>query len=208
MKRLLYILLGLFLALVVLVLVMERVDPAPALVQQPVAEVAAVPVLDADTVATEPVSPSSAFSRKLRGVFIKSVTCTPNRIPLGDSIDVEIKEAWLEKIWELKSGGIFGEPDFSRGYAVDSLSEHPRTQLVLAYSPASKLGHYEQYSWRISRADDGIKIHSFGRSRGNQLVMYFLRSNAVFPIKYYVSYCAKQGLDCPYVKADSLLISE
>lgn len=207
MKKLLYLLLGLFLVLVVLVLVIEGVDPAPPVAQQPVSEVAAVPALDADTVATETVSPSSAYSRKLRGVFIKSVTCTPNRIRLGDSIDVEIKEAWLEKIWEPKSGGIFGEPDFSRGYARDSLNPGG-TQLVLAFTPASKLGHYEQYAWRISRADDVVKIHSFSRSRGNQLVMTFIRSNAVFPIKYYVSYCSKPGLDCPYIKADSLLISE
>ena len=40
------------------------------------------------------------------------------------------------------------------------------------------------------------------------MVMGFIRSNAVFPIKYYVSYCPTPGLDCVYVKADSLIISE
>lgn len=184
MKKILYALLGLFLVLVVLVLVFASMDPITPATQQPATEVTSV--FDADTVATETVSPSAAYSRKLRGVFIKSVTCTPNRIRLGDSIDVEIKEAWLEKQWEPKSGGLFGEPDLSKGYAKDSTSEFPRTQLVMAFTPTSRLGHLETGSWRINLSTDTYKEHGFDRSRGNQLVMYFSRSNAVFPLKFHL----------------------
>jgi hypothetical protein len=194
MKKLAFLLLGLLLVLVLVVGIFASMAPPPAPAPaEPVAREEPVPEAE---VATEAVSPSSAYSRTLRGVFIKSITCTPARLQIGDSIDVQIKEAWLEKLWEPKFGGLFGEDDYSRGFATDSALEYPRTQLVLAFTPTSRLGHFQQYSWQLVRADDGIKRHGFSRSSGNQLVMYFLRSNAVFPITFNLVTCPKPGEDC------------
>lgn len=185
-------------------------DPAtlPALVpQQPVA-VAGPAVLDADTLAIEAVSPSSAYSRKLRGVFVQTVTCTPNHIRLGDSIDVEIKEAWLEKRWAPKFGGLLGDDDFSKGYAEDSTLDYPRTQLVMAFTPTSKLGHFDKYSWQLNLATYTYKQHGFTRSRGNQLVMYFTRSNATFPMKFNLLTCPKPGPLCEQVPVGTVTLSD
>jgi hypothetical protein len=81
--------------------------------KQPVTEIPVVAV-ETEEIPSKAASPSSTYSRKLREVLIKSVTCTPNHIRLGDSIDVEIKEAWLEKIWAPKFGGLFGKDDFNQ----------------------------------------------------------------------------------------------
>jgi hypothetical protein len=175
--------------------------------KQPVAAALAV-ASEPEEVAIEAISPSSAYSRKLRGVFVQSLTCTPNRIRLGDSIDVQIKEAWLEKVWEPKFGGVFGEDDFSKGYAQDSTLEFPRTQLVIAITPDSKLAHFDNSSWQLNLSTDIGKQHGFSRSRGNQLVMYFLRSNAVFPIKFHLLACPKPDPSCQQIPMDSLTISE
>ncbi len=206
MKKILYVLLGLFLALVVLVV--NSMEPATSAAQPPAAEIAPTLILDADTLAMESVSPSSAYSRKLRGVFMQSVTCTPARLRLGDSIDVEITDAWLERQWEPESGGLFGKPDFSRGYAKDSVTVTPRSQLVLAFAPTSRLGHLDTGGWRINLSTDTYKEHGFDRGRGNQLVMYFSRSNAVFPLKFNLYTNPKPCPDCqPPVRA-SFTVSE
>lgn len=162
----------------------------------------------APEVAIEAVSPSVAYSRSLRGVFMKSVFCTPAHLRLGDSIDVTIQDAWLERLWEPKSGGLFGEPDFSQGYALDSATDTPRSQLVLAIAPTSRLGHFNAGSWRINLSTDTYKEHGFDRSRGNQLVMYFVRSNAVFPLKFYLYTDPKPCPDCQPPARDSLIIRE
>lgn len=175
--------------------------------QQPVAATSIV-ASEPEEVATEAVSPSSAYSRKLRGVFIKSVTCTPNRIRLGDSINVEIKEAWLERLWAPKFGGLFGEDDFTQGYAQDSASEYPRTQLVMAFTPTSKLGHFDNYSWQLNLANDTYKRHGFSRSRSNQLIMHFLRSNPSFPMKFNLLTCPVPGPSCEQVPVSTVMLSE
>lgn len=177
--------------------------------QQPEAATPLVAV-EPEEVATEAVSPSSAYSRKLRGVFMHSVTCTPARLRLGDSIDVEITDAWLERQWEPKSGGLFGdsEPHFRRGYALDSTTNTPRAQLVLAFAPTSRLGHLETGSWRINLSTDTYKEHGFDRSRGNQLVMYFSRSNAVFPLKFNLYTDPKPCPDCQPRARATFTISE
>lgn len=212
MKRLLYVVLGLVLAFIVLVVVVVALAPAPPAggAQQPVAAVAPVAAADSTEVAIEGVSPSSAYSRRLRGVFMRSLTCTPGRIRLGDSVDVEVKEIWLERLWEPKSGGLFGDADFSQGYALDSASEFPRSQLVMTYTPASRLGHFDQNSssWRLNLSSDTYKEHGFSRSRGKQLVMSFVRSNAVFPLKFYVLARPKPCPDCQPPALDSLVIHD
>jgi hypothetical protein len=196
MKKFLFVVLGLFLLLVVVVIISSMQVTGPV-IEQPAAEEALPPVIEADT-AVEAVSPSSAYSRKLRGVFMHSVTCTPTHLRLGDSIDVEVTDAWLERQWEPKSGGLFSdaEPDFSRGYALDSTTDTPRSQLVLAFAPTSRLGHLDTGGWRINLSTDTYKEHGFDRSRGNQLVMYFSRSNAVFPMKFNLYTDPKPCPDC------------
>jgi hypothetical protein len=185
-------------------------DPAspPATEQLPAAvaiDTTAQPVEEPEAVPTEAVSPSSAFSKRLRGVFIRSVSVEPTRIRLGDSIDVEIKEAWAERLWECKQGGLFGDDDCSTGYALDSTAEYPRAHLVLAITPASRLGRFDDYSWTLSDAKDRYDRHLFHQSRsGRELVIYF-RHNA-FPAKFYVSACLKPGKLCESQRLDSLLI--
>ena len=94
MKKFLCVVLGLFLAFVVVTTIFANLGPGPPPAESPVA---AAPAPETEEVVTEAVSPSSAYSRKLRGVFMQSVTCTPARLRLGDSIDVEITDAWLER---------------------------------------------------------------------------------------------------------------
>ena len=189
MKKFLYVVLGLLLVFVVVIIIFAILDPGPASADMPPAEVppvVATPAPEVEEIAIEAVSPSSAYSRRLRGVFMQSLICTPARLRLGDSIDVEITDAWLERQWEPKSGGLFStaEPDFSRGYAKDSTTSTPRSQLVLAFAPTSRLGHLATGGWRINLASDTYKQHGFDRSRGNELVMYFSRSNATFPLEF------------------------
>lgn len=207
MKRLVSVLLGLFLLLVVVIAIFASMDPAPATVEPGAITEAPAPAAEME-VATEAVSPSSAYARTLRGVFIKPITCTPARLRLGDSIDVQIKEAWLEKFWEPKFGGLFGEDDYRHGFASDSTLEYPRTQLVLAFTPDSRLGHFEQNAWQLAVAGETYKRHGFSRSRGNQLVMYFVRSNAVFPMTFSLLACPQPGPDCQEQVMGTVLLTE
>jgi hypothetical protein len=169
--------------------------------------VAAAPALQPDS-AIEAVSPSAAYSRSLRGVYLHPVPCTPNHLRIGDSIDVEIKEAWLERQWEPKAGGLFGENDYRHGFSADSAKEYPRTQLVMAFTPTSRLGHFDRFSWQLNLASDTYKQHGFTRSRGNQLVMYFSRSNAVFPLKFNLLTCPKPGPLCEQQPVGTVTLSE
>lgn len=185
-------------------------DPAspPATEQLPAAvaiDTTAQPVEEPEAVPTEAVSPSSAFSKSLRGVFIRSVSVEPTRIRIGDSIDVEIKEAWIERRWECKSGGLFGEDDCSKGYALDSTEEYPRAQLVMAITPASRLGHFDKYSWSLPDATDHYERHLFSRSGSGRELLISFRHNA-FPAKFYVRTCTRSESGfCDSQTVDSLI---
>lgn len=156
-----------------------------------------------EVVPTYPISPSSAFSRRLRNVFIRPLVCSSQRIRLGDSIDVQIQESWLERKWEPKGGGLFSEPDFTRGYALDTATNAPRAQLVVAIASSSRLGHFNNYSWELADADDHYYRRTFSRT-DNLLHIALKTSNLDDPHKFYIRACRKPGELCESETLDSL----
>ncbi|WP_183405488.1 hypothetical protein [Hymenobacter luteus] len=165
-----------------------------------------VPTVTSETVEvvpTYPISPSSAFSRRLRNVFIRQLTCSSKQIRLGDSIDVQIKEAWLERKWEPQGGGLFSEPDYTHGFALDTLTSTPRTQLVMAIASNSKLGHFDTYSWVLADAEDHYFRRIFSRT-DNVLHIALKTSNLDDPHKFYIRACLMPKQLCESVTLDSL----
>ena len=125
------------------------------------------------------VSESLAQSRQL-GLLLRPLRCMPARLVLGDSVNLDIREAYLEKGWQCGPGCA----------SVRALNESDRNvQLVLKCTPGSKIDHLNIY-WFLNPGDQESGFYETGNGG---LVSQQLSPKVTFPLTYYLFTLDKDG---------------
>jgi len=119
------------------------------------------------------VSESISQSRQL-GLLLRPLRCNPTHLVLGDSVDINIQEAYLEKGW------LCG-PNCE---SVRSLRESPgwNKQIVLKCAPSSKMGNLNIY-WFM---DLGDRDTGFSETGNGGLISTRLSEDLSFPLTYHI----------------------
>ena len=116
------------------------------------------------------VSQSLADSRRM-GLLLRPLRCTPNHLVLGDSVDLDIREAFLEKGWQCGPGCA----------SVRALNQDERNvQIVLRCTPSSTAGSLNLYwFW-----DLGDRQTGFSEAGSGGLVSDRFCPDVAFPLTY------------------------
>lgn len=120
------------------------------------------------------VSESMAQSKKF-GLLIHELSCLPKHIILGDSVDIDVEEAYLEKQWRCG-------PNCQ---SVASLKDsEDNAQVVMKCTQTSKIGNLNLF-WILAPniTPEGLE-KSFSETGNNGLISYNINPTIPFPLKY------------------------
>lgn len=119
------------------------------------------------------VSESLTQSRQL-GLLLRPLRCRPTHLVLGDSVDMDIREAYLEKGWQCG-------PNCASVRSLNESAEWNK-QIVLKCTPSSKIGNLNIY-WFM---DLGDRETGFSETGSGGLISTRLSKDLTFPLTYHI----------------------